>query len=85
MALYEIRTLITRNRISLISYGEFVSDLAAILAARSLLRRSETLEVWRGETLVFRTVPNSEGKTTHPNRSERQRHVRLPGWFRRTR
>jgi len=54
MALYEIRTLLTRSRVSLISYGDFPSDLAAILAARSLLRRGEAFEVWRGEHLVYR-------------------------------
>jgi hypothetical protein len=55
MNLYEIRTLITRRRTSLVSYGEFESDLHAILAARQLLRRDEALEVWRGQTLVYRT------------------------------
>jgi hypothetical protein len=53
--LYEIRTLITRRRTSLVSYGEFESDLHAILASRQLLRRDEALEVWRGQTLVYRT------------------------------
>jgi len=54
MALYEIRTLMTRHRVSLISYGDFPGDLAAILAARSLLRRNEAFEVWRGTHLVYR-------------------------------
>jgi len=54
MALYEIRTLMTRSRVSLISYGDFPGDLAAILAARSLLRKGEAFEVWRGEHLVYR-------------------------------
>ncbi|HUS10947.1 MAG TPA: hypothetical protein VMZ30_10810 [Pyrinomonadaceae bacterium] len=54
MALYEIRTLKTRHRISLISYGDFQSDLAAILAARTLIRSGEALEIWRGEVLVYR-------------------------------
>jgi hypothetical protein len=58
MALYEIRTMLTQHRTSLISFGEFSSDLSAILAARELLRMGETLEVWRGETLVYRTGPN---------------------------
>jgi hypothetical protein len=57
MALYEIRTLITRHRVSLVSYGDFAGDLAAILAARTLLRRGEALEVWRGEILVYRIGP----------------------------
>ena len=54
MALYEIRTLMTRSRVSLISYGDFPSDMAAIMAARSLSRRNEAFEVWRGEHLVYR-------------------------------
>ena len=36
MALYEIRTRIGRGRVSLISYGDFPNDLAAIPAAREL-------------------------------------------------
>jgi len=60
MALYEIRTLMTRRRVSLISYGDFPSDLAAILAARSLMRRGEALEVRRGEILVYRIGPAVE-------------------------
>ena len=60
MALYEIRTLITRHRTSLISYADFPNDLSAILAARQLMRRSETMEVWRGETLVYRIGPPLE-------------------------
>ena len=63
MALYEIRTLMTRRRVSLISYGAFPSDLAAILAARSLMRRGEALEVWRGGTLVYRIGPAIEWNT----------------------
>jgi hypothetical protein len=62
MALYEIRTLITPRRPSLISHGEFESDLHAILAARQLLRRKETLEVWRGPTLVYRIGAPQEHK-----------------------
>ena len=60
MALYEIRTLITRHRTSLISYADFPSDLSAILAARKLMRRGETMEVWRGETLIYRIGPPLE-------------------------
>jgi transposase len=44
MALYEIRTLITRDRTSLIAFGDFEVDLTAILAAHQLLRRRETVE-----------------------------------------
>jgi hypothetical protein len=57
MALYEIRTLITRHRPSLIAFGDFENDLSAILAARQLMRRRETVEVWRGDVLIFRTDP----------------------------
>jgi hypothetical protein len=60
MALYEIRTLLTRSRVSLISYGDFPGDLAAILAARALLRRGEALEVWREGLLVYRVGPPVE-------------------------
>jgi len=55
MVLYEIRTLKSRHRTSLIAFGDFKNDLAAILAARGFLRRRETVEVWRGDVLVFRT------------------------------
>ncbi|HUE66342.1 MAG TPA: hypothetical protein VMO78_18385 [Rhizomicrobium sp.] len=59
MALYEIRTLKTRHQTSLIAFGDFESDLSAILAARQLLRRRETVEVWHGDVLVFCTGPAS--------------------------
>jgi hypothetical protein len=58
MAFYEIRTMLTQHRTSLISFGEFGSDLSAILTARELLRMGEALEVWRGEILIYRTGPN---------------------------
>ena len=60
MALYEIQTLITRRRVSLISYGDFSSDIAAIFVARQLVRRGEALEVWRGSVLVYRVGPPLE-------------------------
>lgn len=60
MALYEIRTRIGRGRASLISYGDFPNDLAAILAARELMRRGEAIDIWRGESLVYRTGPTIE-------------------------
>jgi hypothetical protein len=66
MALYEIRTLMTRSRVSLISYGDFPSDLAAIMAARSLLRGGEAFEVWRGEHLVYRIGAPVEYKPPPP-------------------
>ena len=60
MTLYEIRTRIGRGRVSLISYGDFPNDLAAILAARELMRRGEAIEIWRGDSLVYRTGPAVE-------------------------
>ena len=60
MALYEIRTRIGRVRASLISYGDFPNDMAAILAARELMRRGEAIDIWRGESLVYRTGPTIE-------------------------
>ena len=66
MALYEIRTLMTRQQISLISYGDFPSDLAAILAARTLIRSGEALEVRRGNILVYRLGPAKERSATSP-------------------
>jgi hypothetical protein len=64
MAFYEIRTLIGRNRTSLVSFAEFSNDLAAILAARDLARQGEMVEVWRDLTLVYRS-----GSTVHNDRS----------------
>ena len=55
MSFYEIRTSITRHRTSLISMAEFSDDLTAILAARELARKGETIEVWRDKTLVYRS------------------------------
>jgi hypothetical protein len=72
MALYEIRTLITRHRTSLISFGDFPGDLAAILAARELMRRGETLEVWRGETLVYRIGPTVDWSPAKISKSSRR-------------
>ncbi len=56
MAFYEIRTLKGRRRTSLITMAEHPNDLAAISAARGFLRKGETVEVWRGETLVYRVL-----------------------------
>ena len=55
MAFYELRTSISRHRTSLISFAEFPNDLTAILAARDLARRGETIEVWRESVLVYRS------------------------------
>ena len=62
MALYEIQTLMPPARVSLISYGDFPSDLAAILAARALMRRGEAIDVWRGEKLVYRMRSGGVGR-----------------------
>src|SRR6187399_694149 len=82
MALYEIRTLKTRHRVSLISYGEFASDIAALLAARQLMRRGEALEVWRGEKLIYRSALSSNDSVTQTARKEKdhQRNGRVPVW-----
>ena len=82
MALYEIRTLKTRQRVSLISYGDFASDLAAILAARQLARRGEAFEVWRAEKLIYRTAPSVvmiEAKPATKPRGDQNRE-RVPVW-----
>ena len=72
MTLYEIRTFKSRRRTSLISMAHYAHDLAAILAARNLLRKGETVEVWREETLVYRTAPRSEHDEPADMRSVRQ-------------
>ena len=71
MAFYEIRTLITRQRTSLVSLAEFADDLSAILAARDLARKDETIEVWRGATLVYRS--GSVVNWTLPPESKKKR------------
>jgi len=68
MAFYEIRTLITRQRTSLISFGEFPNDLTAMQAARALARRGETVEVWRGDVLVYRCVATVIGARPAPRK-----------------
>ena len=57
VALYEIRTLITRRRTSLLSRADYPDDLSAIVAARELMRKGEAVEVWREEKLIYRTAP----------------------------
>jgi hypothetical protein len=37
--------------------AEYPDDVVAIIAAREFLRDSETIEVWRGGTLIYRTAP----------------------------
>ena len=68
MAFYEIRTSITRHRTSLISMAEFPDDLTAILAARDLARKGETIEVWRDSTLVYRSGSSVHGPSLPPKR-----------------
>jgi hypothetical protein len=46
------------RRTSLVSYGDFPSDTFAILAARDLLRTGETIEIRRGDVLIYRCGPN---------------------------
>ena len=54
MNFYYIQTMITPRRTSLITMAAYACDVAAISAARQLLRQGEAVEVWRGETLVYR-------------------------------
>jgi len=49
------------RRTSLVSYGEFPSDTFAILAARDLLRSGETIEIRRGDVLIYRYGPTLGG------------------------
>lgn len=58
LALYEIRTTLMPRRTSLVSYGEFPSDTFAILMARDLLRTGETIEIRRGDVLIYRYGAN---------------------------
>jgi hypothetical protein len=46
--------------------AHYANDLVAIMAARELLRKGETVEVWRGETLVYRTAPRTEHGDLRP-------------------
>jgi hypothetical protein len=57
VALYEIRTFKSDRRTSLITMAIYANDLVAIVAARDFLRKNETVEVWRDDTLVYRTAP----------------------------
>ena len=59
MTLYYIQTMISPRRTSLITMAAFTCDVAAIAAARQLLRRGEAVEVWRGEALVYRCAGNA--------------------------
>jgi hypothetical protein len=68
MAFYEIRTSITRHRTSLISMAEFPDDLTAILTARDLARKGETVEVWRESTLVYRSSATVHAPPLPPRR-----------------
>lgn len=68
MALYEIRTFKSRGRTSLITMADYASDLEAIVMARGLLRKGESVEVWRDTTLVYRTAPRMEHAESSPRR-----------------
>ena len=54
MSFYHIRTSRSPEQTSLISNAEFSDDLAAAAGAMQLRRQGETLDVWRGEKLVYR-------------------------------
>ena len=57
MAIYEIRTVTSLRRASLLMMAEYANDVNAIIAAREYLRSGETIEVWRDGTLIYRTAP----------------------------
>jgi hypothetical protein len=59
MNFYHIQTMISPRRASLITMAAYTNDVAAIGAARQLLRQGEAVEVWRGETLVYRCAGNA--------------------------
>jgi len=59
---YEIRTIVTRRRSSLIMFARCPNDLTAILLARDFTRRGEAVEVWRDDRLVYRLAA-SAGRT----------------------
>lgn len=69
-ALYEIRTY-KGGRTSLITMAIHANDVEAIIAARDLLRKDESVEVWRDDTLVYRTVPRLEQKKKTPKPASR--------------
>jgi hypothetical protein len=60
VALYEIRTFTSRHTVSLVTMAIYANDMVAIVAAREFLRKGETVEVWRDDTLVYRTAPRLE-------------------------
>lgn len=66
MAVYEIRTLKSRHRTSLIAMVDCENDLAAIVAAREFHRKDEAIEVWREGTLVYRTASRMEHGELRP-------------------
>jgi hypothetical protein len=60
VAVYEIRTLKGRHSASLVMVAEYPNDVTAIIEAREFLRNGETIEVWREQTLVYRTLPRAK-------------------------
>jgi hypothetical protein len=71
MALYHIRTLNSAGRTSLVSNADLPDDLAAVSEAKHLLRQGESVEIWRGEKLVYRMGPAflaKPGATRRPGR-----------------
>jgi hypothetical protein len=68
MALYEMRTLWTQRRVSLISYAEFSSDLTAILTARTLLRRGKVLRFGEGKCSFIDWVRLNNGTSRRGRR-----------------
>jgi hypothetical protein len=60
VAAYEIRTLTSRARTSLIGVAEYPNDVVAIVAARKLMRTGETIEIWRDGKLIYRVAPRGK-------------------------
>ena len=50
--------------------AEFPDDLTAILAARELARKGETVEVWRESTLVYRSGSSVHAPSLPPKRKK---------------
>jgi hypothetical protein len=74
MALYHILTFKSGDHPSLVSNFDLEDDLSAVAQAKQLLRKGETLDVWRGEKLVYRmglgTASFERLRYTQPTRVE---------------
>jgi hypothetical protein len=70
VAVYEIRTLKSRRRTSMIAMVDCANDLEAIMRARELHRKGEAIEVWREGTLVYRTTSRMEHNEPRPKQHQ---------------